>query len=84
MEEHELHHLEVRKLGDGVEARGMDWHLLPIGNGEVPDASFEKAWSYAGCRLRSQLSEGKGIVLHCKGGLGRTGTIAVGRRKTPL
>ena len=38
----------------------MNWHLLPISDGKVPDASFEKTWSYAGCRLRSLLSEGKG------------------------
>ena len=38
----------------------MNRHLLPNSDGKVPDASFEKTWSYAGCRLRLLLSEGKG------------------------
>jgi ADP-ribosyl-[dinitrogen reductase] hydrolase len=38
MEEHELHHLEVPTLGDGGEARAMDWHFLPISDGKVPNA----------------------------------------------
>ena len=69
MEEHELHHLAVPKNGDGSRRGGMNWHLLPISDGKVPDASFEKTWSYAGCRLRSLLSEGRESSCTAKAGL---------------
>jgi len=75
MEDHELHRFKVPGMGDEVEAKGMDWYPLPIQDGGVPDASFERAWSYAGHRLRSLLTAGKREVVHCLGGLGRTGTI---------
>jgi ADP-ribosylglycohydrolase len=59
-----------------VTARGMDWYHLPIVDVSVPDETFERRWVLAGSRLRAELRAGKDIVLHCRGGLGRTGTIA--------
>jgi len=76
MEPHELQQYEVADIGDRVEALGMDWYSLPIRDVDVPDAQFEKAWVYAGHRLRTMLSEDNRILIHCRGGLGRTGTIA--------
>jgi ADP-ribosylglycohydrolase/protein-tyrosine phosphatase len=76
MEVHELHRLQVAHIGEAVETLGMDWYLLPISDGNVPDGGFERVWSYAGCRLRSLLASGKKLLFHCRGGLGRTGTIA--------
>lgn len=76
MEPRELQRLQVANIGDAVEALGIDWYLLPIADQGVPDSAFERAWSYAGCRLRARLGAGERVVLHCQGGLGRTGTIA--------
>jgi ADP-ribosyl-[dinitrogen reductase] hydrolase len=43
----------------------------------VPDAAFERAWREdAGPRLHALLAQRRDIVLHCRAGLGRTGTIA--------
>jgi ADP-ribosyl-[dinitrogen reductase] hydrolase len=76
MEANELHALGVDGLGDAVEARGLEWHHLPIRDVDVPDDGFERAWVLSGLVLRRHLREGRRILLHCKGGLGRTGTIA--------
>src|SRR5208282_3303470 len=76
MEERELTKLKVSTLGDAVEWTGMDWHHLPIPDGGVPDADFENLWLYSGHRVRQSLMAGKKILIHCKGGLGRTGMIA--------
>jgi protein-tyrosine phosphatase len=37
---------------------------------------FEHAWNRAGEDLRRRLVAGEGIVVHCRGGLGRTGIVA--------
>ena len=76
MEACELDNFHVPNLGAAVEALGIDWYLLPIADGGVPDGGFERVWAYAGCRLRGLLASGKRILIHCLGGLGRTGTVA--------
>ena len=76
MEVPELERLGVRKIGDVAEAAGLDWHLLPIVDVNVPDDRFVRRWSYSGHVLRGKLAAGERVVLHCRGGLGRTGTIA--------
>jgi ADP-ribosyl-[dinitrogen reductase] hydrolase len=76
IEDHEFGELQVSDLGILAEATGLEWHHLPIPDVNVPDANFEQTWAYSGHQLRSLLQAGKSIAVHCKGGLGRTGTIA--------
>lgn len=66
----------VATLGEEVEARGMLWLHLPIGDMQAPGEAFEIRWTEAGPRLRALLGEGGGVVFHCMAGLGRTGTVA--------
>ena len=42
----------------------------------VPDVRFEQAQNRAGEDLRRRLMAWEGIVIHCCGGLGRTGIVA--------
>lgn len=72
----ELTYLQVDALPAEARSRGLDWFHLPIADGSVPDRMFESTWTYAGERLREMLERGESIVIFCKGGLGRTGTIA--------
>jgi ADP-ribosyl-[dinitrogen reductase] hydrolase len=76
MERHELERYKVADIGDRVAALGMDWYSLPIRDVDIPNSEFEKTWVYSGHRLRAILSKGDRILIHCRGGLGRTGTIA--------
>jgi ADP-ribosyl-[dinitrogen reductase] hydrolase len=76
MEDHELTRYQVACIGAAVAARGMTWYHLPIEDGGVPSNDFAEAWCLAGAALRTNLANGSRIVLHCRGGLGRTGTIA--------
>lgn len=74
-EEHELSMLGVAALGDLAAAR-YEWIWLPIRDGDVPDAEFDRRWVVEGARLRARLVAGENVVIHCLAGLGRSGTIA--------
>lgn len=76
MEQDELARYGVAGFGAAVESLGMEWHHAPIRDVDVPGPAFEACWPRVGARLRTHLSEGRNVLLHCRGGLGRTGTIA--------
>ncbi|HEV2569539.1 ADP-ribosylglycohydrolase family protein [Sphingomonas sp.] len=76
IEDHEMRSLRVEALGDEVRARHMDWVHLPIRDVSTPCSKFEQSWVTVGEGLRARLRAGFDIVVHCKGGLGRAGTIA--------
>jgi ADP-ribosyl-[dinitrogen reductase] hydrolase len=75
IEEHEMLALGVKDLGAQVAVRHMDWHHMPVQDVSVPDADFEAAWREHGPGLRARLRHGFNILIHCKGGLGRAGTV---------
>lgn len=76
IETHELATLGVARLGEEVRARGMQWFHLPVADYHVPADDFVKAWERARPTLLRLIADGKKILTHCKGGLGRTGTVA--------
>ena len=75
MEQHELDEFKVSQLGDRVQECGMEWIQLPIGDGGIPDDNFVERWNHLGLLLRQRLRNGESIIVHCRGGLGRTGTL---------
>jgi ADP-ribosyl-[dinitrogen reductase] hydrolase len=76
MESHELERLGVSNLGEMAVAQGLDWYHLPIRDVSIPSADFEEEWNEAGRQLRARLLKGESVVVHCRGGLGRTGLLA--------
>ena len=76
MEAHELDLLNVPDLGLQIERRGMEWLHMPIVDVSIPDTAFERRWADIGHFLRSHLRAGDRVVVHCRGGLGRTGLVA--------
>jgi ADP-ribosyl-[dinitrogen reductase] hydrolase len=76
IEGHEFNLLGVPDLPAKVRSLGIIWSHLPIVDLEVPDWRFEEKWEKVGTKVSSILGNGGRIVLHCRAGLGRTGTIA--------
>ena len=76
LEEFELQMLGIPALPSLLEDRGIEWHHLPIRDLDIPDYHFEERWLESGQRLKSILFNGGKVLLHCRGGIGRTGTIA--------
>ena len=75
VEQNELVALRVEHLGEEVLRRKMLWFHLPIIDVSTPDEGFELQWEVAGNELRTLLRSGRDVVVHCRGGLGRAGTI---------
>ena len=72
----ELDFLSVRSLPGAVRDRHMEWWHAPIPDGWPPGPDFEDAWEVAGSAIRDRLRLGFDVLVHCRGGLGRAGTIA--------
>ncbi len=72
----EIRDLKVSGLSRAVADRHMEWWHLPIPDGQPPGADFEEAWRVAGPAIRDRLRLGFDVLVHCKGGLGRAGTLA--------
>ena len=72
----EMVELSVPNLGERVAAHGMTWSHFPIVDGDTPTQaslprlrSLRHAW-------QGWLAADSSVLVHCKGGLGRAGTIA--------
>jgi len=72
----EIDYLQVRGLSRGVEDRHMEWWHLPIPDVSPPGSDFETGWKVGGEAIRDRLRMGFDVLIHCKGGLGRAGTVA--------
>ena len=59
-----------------VAAHEFSWHHLPIVDYQVPDARFLTQWPAVSAALTDNLRLGHDVCLHCKGGIGRSGTVA--------
>ncbi len=76
IEDHEFARLGVANFAQTVARYPFEWFHLPIEDMQPPHEQFEKQWAIAGPQLQQHLSSGRTIVIHCRGGLGRTGLLA--------
>ncbi len=76
IEPFEFERLKVEELPRKVRDRSMEWWNAPIPDGHPPGPEFEEVWDRIGEALRDRLQLGFDVLIHCRGGLGRAGTIA--------
>lgn len=76
LEPREFGLLSVKGLPAAVRDAGLLWLHAPIPDVSIPGPAFNAAWRTIGPRLTNDLREGRSVVVHCRGGLGRAGMIA--------
>jgi protein-tyrosine phosphatase len=76
LEDHEFYELGVSRLPGLIEGAGIEWHHLPIRDGAAPEGLFEERWPVVSSSVLGHLDRGERVLIHCRGGLGRTGTVA--------
>ena len=72
----ELRELQVESLGETARSLGLNWLHLPIRDVSTPTTKWERDWRGERVAVHGELDRGGRVVVHCKGGLGRAGTVA--------
>lgn len=77
IEPHELERLRVPTLPERAVAVGLAWWGLPVPDGDVLRGATEARYrDEVGPDLIRRLRAGELVVVHCMGGLGRTGLVS--------
>jgi hypothetical protein len=76
-EEAEMHQYGSGNLGAVLGNAAIDWFHLPIRDYGGPEGSTRDAWPTLAACLHEILDKGGAILLHCRGGQGRSGMIAL-------
>lgn len=64
------------KVRAAAAQRGIGWVHWPIVDFAAPDATFEAAWAREAAAVCDQLAGGGRVLVHCRGGRGRSGLVA--------
>lgn len=72
----ELGRLGASRLAGGCNELRMDWVQCPIEDFNAPGAAFEAAWAATAADVHARLDRGERIGIHCRAGIGRSGTVA--------
>jgi ADP-ribosyl-[dinitrogen reductase] hydrolase len=75
LESFEYEELEVRNL-PAIYQEHFQWFNLPIPDKCAPDEAWLSHWLTLRHEFKSLLARSGKILIHCKGGFGRTGTVA--------
>lgn len=69
--------LDPSYFADAITSSGFEYIHYPIVDGSIPDSESTIYWhDHLSYRLHDQLRNGQNLLIHCRGGLGRTGMIA--------
>ncbi|MBN5019678.1 cyclin-dependent kinase inhibitor 3 family protein [Stenotrophomonas maltophilia] len=76
LEPWEFKDLRIESLPEVAAAKGISWYGLPITDGAAPDDRLLQDWLQLSTEFVADMRSGQKVVVHCKGGLGRAGTVA--------
>ena len=75
MESNELEKYGVANIGEVMRHYQIEWYHLPIKDMSIPNSRFEEMWDEVSESLHSIIVCGGNVLIHCRGGLGRSGMI---------
>jgi protein-tyrosine phosphatase len=73
----ELASKEAETLPADLARNGVVWLHLPIVDFGAPDVATAALWPEASLRAREVLAKGGKVLVHCMGGCGRSGMVAL-------
>jgi protein-tyrosine phosphatase len=76
MEEHEYRGYKIPELFERDVVEGIEVLRFAIGDMNVPKEAEAEEYEGLIKSIVGRIREGKNVVVHCRGGLGRTGTVA--------
>ena len=75
VEECEMDILRVPGLGKSIQEYGIDWIHLPFKDTTAPNLKWMQEFASVAPSIIASIKKGDSIVVHCKGGLSRAGTV---------
>ncbi len=76
MEEHEYRGYKIPELFEQDVVQGVEVLRFAIEDMNIPREAEAEEYEDLICNIVDRMREGKNVVVHCRGGLGRTGTVA--------
>ncbi len=73
----ELLQAGAQSLGQDIQDKGTRWVHLPVADFGVPGPEMQEAWPEISHRARRALLGGGRVLVHCRGGCGRSGMVAL-------
>ncbi|KIC45302.1 MAG: protein-tyrosine phosphatase family protein [Ruegeria sp.] len=67
----------ARDFGRDVQSRASRWAHLPIDDFGAPSAEIRERWKSVSASARQALSGGGRVLVHCRGGCGRSGMVVL-------
>lgn len=74
---HEMREAKADGLGEALKLHNVSWLHLPLRDYGGLAGVNAKSWDENSAQLHSELNIGEGILVHCSGGHGRSGMIAL-------
>lgn len=74
-ESEEMQNLGAGALPEVLNAARIAWAHFPIRDFGVPEAKVEAKWTGLSERARQQIEAGGHVLVHCRGGCGRSGML---------
>ena len=67
----------AQEFGSDIQSRASRWVHLPIEDFGAPTKAIDDAWPSVSAAARHALSGGGRVLVHCRGGCGRSGMVVL-------
>ncbi|MCL6282320.1 protein phosphatase [Ruegeria sp. 2012CJ41-6] len=65
------------QFGPDIQSRASRWAHLPVTDFSAPPIAIQEAWPEVSADARHALNGGGRVLVHCRGGCGRSGMVAL-------